>query len=170
MYAKLFLHDGSGLGKSKELNHYRLIYESDEKVPYDILNSPDPAYSYMLYYNIIFPIPADQFYVLKPSGGEVKIFEYVKGAKIKGKTVPNSAVTAIVKVVTNQKRKFDFITKTISSNNGEYTLVLPYSNEIKKSGTNLLDKYIITSNNIKKNITISEEDVISGKIVYLDLD
>lgn len=167
MYARLFLHDGRNIGNIEELNHYRLIYESKEFVPYYILNSPDNNYAYMLYYNLKFPINTEQFYILNKPGGEVKIFEYVKGVTLKGKTSPNTEIKAIVKVITNQKREFIYITKTLSNRNGDYNIILPYSTEKKESRTNTVGRYLILGKDLKKYLSISEQDVILGKTIFL---
>jgi len=68
------------------LKNYRMIYESNE-MHYDILDNVSR---------------------------NIKIFEYVKGAKIAGNATPNETVILSGIIVTNQKRIFEYTQKTLA--------------------------------------------------------
>jgi dolichyl-diphosphooligosaccharide--protein glycosyltransferase len=155
MEARLHFFDGSETDLQglhiPALKHYRLIYES-------------PAY-----------------------GGEllgkripfIVIYEYLKGAKIRGKTQPNQLVTLSLPLLTNQGRSFTYNQSTYSDSQGNYELVAPYSNEEPKPdwpeqgktifAVRAVGPYKITSGNITKEVKLLEDEVLYGKVKYLDL-
>jgi oligosaccharyl transferase (archaeosortase A-associated) len=118
------------------LGHYRLIYESKTTA----IRSPDIKY--------------------------VKVFEYVPGATISGKTDGN--VKATLNILTNQGRTFTY-TQQATVKNGRYELKVPYSTQGSRYGTKPLGDYIIQNSNFSTAISVSEEDVMNGKEIQVDL-
>jgi dolichyl-diphosphooligosaccharide--protein glycosyltransferase len=110
----------------------------------------------------------------------VKVFEYVKGARIEG-SAPNGSIVAIVtNITTNQGRKFVYSQITIS--NGSYEFVVPYSTEGPIEGGTNFDvfaaPYKIMAGHIEnetivwdreKEVEVDEKEVIEGKTVRVDL-
>ncbi len=87
------------------LNHYRLVYESKTTA----IKSPDIKY--------------------------VKIFEYVPGVTITGKS--DGDVRVSLSIITNQGRTYVYTNKA-AVNNGRYEIVVPYSTRGGNTGLNLL--------------------------------
>jgi dolichyl-diphosphooligosaccharide--protein glycosyltransferase len=120
------------------LSHYRLVYESKTTA----IKSPDIKY--------------------------VKIFEYVPGATLSGKTSADGDVKVTLNIVTNQGRTFVYTQQT-KANNGRYEIRVPYSTQGNKYGIKPTSDYIIQNANTSRAVSVSEEDVMEGKVLQVDL-
>ncbi|VVB97035.1 Dolichyl-monophosphooligosaccharide--protein glycotransferase AglB [uncultured archaeon] len=118
------------------LGHYRLIYESKTSA----IRVPDIKY--------------------------VKIFEYVPGATISGKTDGDIEVTA--NIMTNQGRTFTYTQRAISRN-GKYEIKVPYSTRGNVYGTKSQGDYTIRNANVSKIVPVNEQDVQEGRELAVDL-
>jgi oligosaccharyl transferase (archaeosortase A-associated) len=154
MEAKLHIFDGNNLKR------YRLVHESAQN-PYD------DEQNYKNIYNVLYKgnIPVE-------NSGLVKVFEFVKGAKITGRAPPESTVTIANTIQTNIGRKVQY--KQVISSNGTYELIVPYSTLGPISGQTQFDTkptgaYTVTAGNVSKQVEISEKDVLEGGNVTLDL-
>ena len=184
------------------LRHYRLVYESSKYVfPHVVLNATTEdvqawkcyrgmnytekllAFEQELHSGFRDPQNPDLFRwtpsFISPESF-VKVFEYVKGAKIKG-SAPNGSIVAIVtNITTNQGREFVYSQTTIS--NGSYEFVVPYSTEGPvEEGTNydvLAAPYILRAGHlengtiiwdIEREVKVDEKDVKEGNTVRVDL-
>ncbi len=96
----------------------------------------------------------------------VKIFEYVHGATISGKA--NGEVRATVSIMTNQGRTFVYA-QQVTAMNGRYEIKVPYSTQGGKYATAPLSDYIIQNANTAKAVSVSENDVLEGREVQVDL-
>jgi dolichyl-diphosphooligosaccharide--protein glycosyltransferase len=159
MEARLHIMDGCGL------KHYRMVYES----------KPVSANSMMGIEEMIYRSIFDNTYASKlglpkvnvTTTGFVKIFEYVKGAKVEGTAPPGvKYVTAETTVKTNQGRTFVYVQKC-KVVNGHYQLILPYAQNttypVKPS------PYIIKAGKTEESITLSDKDVEQGRTIVLNL-
>lgn len=158
MESKLHIFDGNGL------KHYRLVHESPAN-PNTQGGYEEQQYKYI--YNLLYKgnIPIE-------NSGVVKVFEYVKGARITGKAPPNSTVTLAIPIKTNIDRTIQY-TQTATSD-GTYTLTVPYSTLGPIPGETNFDTkptvpYTVTAGNVSKQIDISEKDVLEGNSVTLNL-
>jgi oligosaccharyl transferase (archaeosortase A-associated) len=120
------------------LSHYRLVYESKTTA----IKSPDIKY--------------------------VKIFEYVPGATLSGKTSADGDVKVTLNIVTNQGRTFVYTQQT-KANNGIYEIKVPYSTQGNKYGVKPTSDYVIQNVNTSRAVSVSEEDVLEGKVLQVDL-
>lgn len=118
------------------LNHYRLVYESKTTA----IKSPDIKY--------------------------VKIFEYVPGATITGKSEGDVSVS--LSIMTNQGRTYVY-TNQAAVKNGRYEIVVPYSTQGGEYWTKPLGDYIIQNANVSKAVSINEQDVQEGRKLEADL-
>jgi dolichyl-diphosphooligosaccharide--protein glycosyltransferase len=136
------------------LHHYRLIHES----PSTIISVGEQEIKF------------------------VKIFEYVKGARIEGKAPDGSVIKIATNITTNQGREFIYSEVTIS--NGSYEFVVPYSTEEPlDEGTNfdvfasqykiqvghLENEVIVWDRDMEKEIRINEDEIMNGKTIRVDL-
>lgn len=154
MEAKLHIFDGNGL------KQYRLVHESPRN-PYD----DEQAYKNI--YNILYggKIPLE-------NSGLVKVFEYVKGAKITGQAPPNTTVVLTDTIRTSIGRNFQYSQTT--SSDGTYVFTVPYSTKGPISGETNFDAgptgpYTISAGNVSKQIDVHEKDVLDGNTLNLDL-
>ena len=204
------IYKGEYVGKSsaimpfhtKPLRHYRLVYESSKYLfPYVVLNATTEdvqawkCYRGMNYTEKLLAFEQELHSSFRdPKNPDlvrwtplfispvsfVKVFEYVKGARIKGRA-PNGSIVAIVtNITTNQGREFIYSQITIS--NGSYEFIVPYSTEGPiEGGTNfdvLASPYIMRSGHLEnetivwdigKEVEVDEREVIEGKTVSVDL-
>ena len=101
---------------------------------------------------------------------DVKIFENVPGAVIKGSAPAGTKVIAAVPIMTNQNRAFMYQQSNISDASGQFTLVLPYSTEGPiPSGTQFDTKpmsgYQLSVGDKTYELKVPEEYVLSGAVV-----
>ena len=141
MIARLDLFSGKGTTTTREvgnekieffikpLEHFRLVYESKTTIAI--------------------------FEDTKEEIKEVKIFEYVKGAKIIGQTGPGSKVSLSAKIKTNQEREFIW-EKIFDSQDGYFEFTAPYS-----------QSYLLKIGDKEIQINVSEEDVLEGKTIQI---
>jgi dolichyl-diphosphooligosaccharide--protein glycosyltransferase len=141
MIVRLHVLDGRGKMTTREvgnekieffinpLEHFRLIYESKTTTA-------------------IFEDSKEEI-------KEVKIFEYVKGAKIVGQTIPGKQISLSTKIKTNQGREFVW-EKNINSQDGYFKFTVPYS-----------QTYQLKIGEKEIQINVSEEDVLEGKEIKI---
>jgi oligosaccharyl transferase (archaeosortase A-associated) len=158
MEAKLHIFDGNGL------KNYRLVHESPIN-PYTQGGNEEQWYKNV--YNVLYggKIPVE-------NSGLVKVFEYVKGAKITGLAPPNTTVTLMNTIKTNIVRTIQYSQTTTS--NGTYEFTVPYSTLGPIPGETQFDtkptgSYTVTFGNASKQIDVSEKDVLEGNTVTLNL-
>lgn len=156
MVARLHIFDGHGVALSEEfylepLRHYRLIHES----PSNIIVMGGQPIKY------------------------VKVFEYVKGAKIKGTAPIGSLVEIAANVSTNRGRKFIYAERMMS--NGTYEFSVPYSTDGPiDGGTNFnvfaspykLSVGYVTNATVawteEKEVNVPEDAVMEGKTITVN--
>ena len=105
--------------------------------------------------------------------GFIKLFEVVQGAVISGAAPDGLAVTISNDIKTNQGRVFTY-TQTTTAANVSYSLIVPYSTQGPISGETNFDTmptgpYTITAGGISQIVDVSEEDVLEGRSVRVDL-
>lgn len=83
----------------------------------------------------------------------IKLFEYVKGAKITGKA--KGEVLLSLKVKTNQDREF-YYNKTIEAKGGYFETIVPYQGN-----------YVLTVQGREAEVEVEEEDVLKGNTISL---
>jgi dolichyl-diphosphooligosaccharide--protein glycosyltransferase len=160
MIARLHVLDGNGETTTREVNgkrivfpvkpldHFRLIYESKERV---ILSADRP----------------------EDDIRAVKVFEYVKGAKIIGRAGFVSKVAVSTDITTNQGRKFTY-KKDIEVKNGQFEFIVPYSTYGEVgwlSGQTrfsvFAEPYKLTVGDKEVVIDVFEQDVLEGRTIEI---
>lgn len=111
------------------LSNFRLIYES----PYLVLSSG----------------------LLNQQVNNLKIFQYVTGARVNGHASPNEEVVARLPIKTNSGRTFLYKSIAKTDSEGNFIFVLPYSTE-------QTTPYEITSGSFKEYLRVSEEEIEKG--------
>lgn len=95
-----------------------------------------------------------------------KVFQYVKGAVIKGFAPLGAEVEVSVKITTNQDREFTY-KNTAESKNGSFKITVPYSTGFQKNSETKAEKYMIKIGNYTKEVEVSEQDILNGKIINI---
>ena len=205
------IYKGEYVGKSsaimpfhtKPLRHYRLVYESSKYVfPHVLLSATtEDVQAWKCYRGMNYTEKLLAFEQELHSGFRdpknpdlvrwtpsfispvsfVKVFEYIKGARIEGRAPDGSIVVIATNITTNQGREFVYSQITIS--NGSYEFVVPYSTKRPiERGTNfdvLAAPYKIVAGHIEnetivwdwdreKEVEVAEKEVIEGKTVRVD--
>ncbi len=158
MEARLHLFDGTGL------EQYRLVHETWAG------QTAELGYKQVFNYFYLTQLAADD-----PRGkldeadtGYVKIFEYVKGAKITGTASPNEKVMIDTSIMTGQGRDFEYSQSTTADAEGRYEFTVPYSTEGPISGETQFDTapvrpYLVSYGSTTKEVGVSEEAVLNGE-------
>ncbi len=166
MSTRLFFLDGAGvtLKTKKE--------DKENKENKDIEFSLDPLDHFRLVYeskNSVFLTFKEGYYPFNM----VKVFEYVKGARITGKIKSKGKAIISTEIETNQGRKFTYQKET-QAENGFFEFIVPYSTFGKdgriSTGTQFAvfaKPYKITVAGKEFNINVTEEDVLNGKEIKL---
>nr|CBH37010.1 conserved hypothetical membrane protein, oligosaccharyl transferase STT3 subunit family [uncultured archaeon] len=190
--------------QTKPLQHYRLVHESSTyMVPHAILNvKTDDVQAWECYVGSNYTMAERLAYELRHGFTDpeypdlarwtppfvspmsfVKVFEYVKGAKIEARAPSGAIVEIATNITTNQGREFMY--SQIAMPNGTYEFVVPYSTEgpIEREGYTNFDvlavPYTIRRGHIENEtiiwdtrqvvVEITEEEVMEGKTVTVDL-
>jgi oligosaccharyl transferase (archaeosortase A-associated) len=151
MEARLHILDGNGL------KQYRMIHETWAD------QTQEPGYRKV--YNLLFGGN-----ISEADTGYVKVFEYVKGAKITGTASPNEAVKISTTIITGQNRTFEYSQSTTSDSQGKYEFTVPYSTEGPISGETQFDtapsgSYVVSYGDTTKEVRVNEEAVLKGEEV-----
>lgn len=115
------------------LENYRMVYESNE-THYDIFGKP---------------------------ARNIKIFEYVKGAKIAGKVSHKETVSLSGTIITNQRRMFEYAQQVKADEKGDFEFTVPYSIDDPYE-TRLLKSYELIYGNSSRSVPVSENDILNG--------
>jgi|Deesub1362B_J571_1020462.scaffolds.fasta_scaffold00075_71 dolichyl-diphosphooligosaccharide--protein glycosyltransferase len=154
MEAKLHIMDG------RSLKNYRMVYESG-------FESEKRLTLEMLYRYIYDSAYAKGDFVPVKSTGYVKVFEYVRGAKITGRVAEDvKKVVLKANVTTNQNRTFVYF-QTAKVENGTYEFTVPYAQDTKYPVK--VSPYTIIAGNLSRTISLTDEDVELGKTITLNM-
>lgn len=121
----------------KDIGRYRLVYESAL-----------PAYG------------SNRF-------KKYKVFEFVKGARIKGKGRPGSKVSVSLPIVSNQGREFIYENTVVAGKDGVFEIVLPYSTINTPYDVRAKEGYKLTIGGRIQLIMVNENAVLEGKEIYI---
>jgi dolichyl-diphosphooligosaccharide--protein glycosyltransferase len=151
MESRLHILDGNGL------KQYRMVHETWA------VKTEEPWYRQV--YNSLF-----RENIPEVDTGYIKIFEYVKGAKVTGTASPNEPVKISTTILTGQGRTFEYSQSTTSDSEGKYEFIVPYSTEGPISGETQFDTapscpYKLSYGDATKEVRVSEEAVLKGEEV-----
>ena len=153
MMARLHLMDGNGL------KQYRMVHESWGA-------AKDEIWHKQIYNNI------HGGAIPEVESGYVKIFEYVKGARIKGVAAPNETVSIKADILTNWDRNFKYTQTTTANSSGNFEFIVPYSTEGPIPGETQFDTapaapYILSYGNTTEAVRVSEKAVLKGEEIVI---
>ncbi|MBN1133414.1 MAG: oligosaccharyl transferase, archaeosortase A system-associated [Methanosarcinaceae archaeon] len=157
MEIRLHMLDGDGL------KHYRMVHESE---PYNPSNEPYVQYENL--YKQVYNMWTGKNIPVETPSGFIKMFEYVEGAHIKGSAPTGETVTISTTIQTNMARTFTY--SQITTSDGTYEFIVPYSTEGPVSGETQFDTkpigpYIISYGNVVNAIGVSETEVLNGGVI-----
>jgi dolichyl-diphosphooligosaccharide--protein glycosyltransferase len=102
---------------------------------------------------------------------DVKIFEFVPGARLSGTADPEQNITATLELSSNTGRKFTYQNEVVSDKNGSFEITVPYSTENKAGGINALSAYSLNAggNATVSEIQVTEKDILEGNRVEVKI-
>lgn len=102
---------------------------------------------------------------------DVKVFEFVPGARLSGTSDPGQNVTATLELSSNTGRKFTYQNEVMSDKNGSFEITVPYSTENKEGGVDALSTYSLKAggNATVSEIQVTEKDVLEGNRVEVKI-
>jgi oligosaccharyl transferase (archaeosortase A-associated) len=109
---------------------------------------------------------------LNPPANYQKIFEHVPGAVIRVTASPGQTAGVMLRMISNKGRSFQYVNKGAPKGDG-YEIRVPYSTE-NKHDTHAVAPYLVFFGNSSgtistKNISVSEEDVLEGRIIEMKM-
>jgi dolichyl-diphosphooligosaccharide--protein glycosyltransferase len=152
MEARLHIFDANGM------KHFRLVHETSSQ--------PTEEVSYKKIYNLLY-----EGNIAEVDTGNVKIFEFVKGANLTGYCGVNQTVTLTTTIKTNQNRTFTYNQSAVGDSDGNYTFTVPYStNERPLTGQTQFDvtatgPYVVQYDAYTMHVPVHEEEVLDGKTI-----
>jgi dolichyl-diphosphooligosaccharide--protein glycosyltransferase len=95
---------------------------------------------------------------------DVKIFEFVPGAKLSGTASPGQNVTATLVLNSNTGREFTYQNTAMSDKNSSFEITVPYSTENTAHGVRAVSAYSVSTggNATVSGIQVTEDDVLNG--------
>ena len=116
-----------------ELERHRLVYESPKQVP-----------------------------GIRNARSEFRIFEFVKGARLVGRTDPGGRVGAHLSCVTNRGREIPARLVSRADSSGRYSITLPYATRGSPPAVHCDPAYTVVSKGRQAKVTIDEDEVQRG--------
>lgn len=141
-YSRMFYMDGSASGTGPATTRFRLIFESEHVV--------------------------DLFYANSWTK-EIKIFEFVKGAKIEGTCRPGQKVVLSCRLMTNFDRVFEYANIVEADSRGNFAAVFPYSTKARFYGVTPVSRAVAYTETDAVFFDVEERDVLEGSPVRVDL-
>ncbi|WP_292388506.1 oligosaccharyl transferase, archaeosortase A system-associated [Methanosarcina sp. UBA5] len=105
------------------------------------------------------------------SSSDVKIFEFVPGARLSGTADPGQNITATLELSSNTGRKFTYQNEAVSDKNGSFEITVPYSTENTAGGVKALSAYSLNAggNTTVSEVQVTEKDVLEGNRVEVKI-
>lgn len=102
---------------------------------------------------------------------DVKIFEFVPGARLSGTADPGQNITATLELSSNTGRKFTYQNEVMSDKNGSFEITVPYSTENNADGVSALSTYSLNAgrNTTVSEIQVTEDDVLKGNKIEVKI-
>jgi len=141
-YSRMYMFDGSASPAGPALTRFRLIFES--------ANAPSSYY-------------------LPPDTKEIKIFEYVKGARLWGSAGPREKVVLSCRLMTNFDRLFEYTATVTAGPDGRFEAVFPYATKEKNGAVIPLSRGLAYTPSRAAFFDVETADVLEGKPVRVDL-
>jgi dolichyl-diphosphooligosaccharide--protein glycosyltransferase len=141
-YSRMYMFDGSASPAGPALTRFRLIFES--------ANAPSSYY-------------------LPPDTKEIKIFEYVKGARLWGSAGPREKVVLSCRLMTNFDRLFEYTATVTAGPDGRFEAVFPYATKEKNGAVIPLSRGLAYTPSRAAFFDVETADVLEGKPVRIDL-
>ena len=92
----------------------------------------------------------------------VMLFEIVEGAKLVGHADPGSVVKVALVITPRIGRRFSYSDRVLVNADGEYTVRLPYPNELFSSDVQSGDHYTFRVGKQSSSVVVSESAVLNG--------
>lgn len=138
---RLMQFDGGFSAYGPALENFRLVYES-----YNRSTS---------YYNV-------------SDVRKYKVFEFVKGARILGKTLPFYDVNIFTTFKSDKNREFKWSVRTFADEKGNFSCTIPYATKNVKYTVKAMQPFKAISNNKEIEFDIDEADIHLGKVIKIN--
>lgn len=95
---------------------------------------------------------------------DVKIFEFIPGARLSGTASPGQNVTATLVLNSNTGREFTYQNTAMSDKNGSFEITVPYSTENTAHGVRAVSAYSVSTggNATVSGVQVTENDILNG--------
>lgn len=135
---RLYVNDGSASFHGPALGRFRLVYES---------------------------AGSSSARLLAPGTRNAKIFEFVKGAVVTGRSPPGAEVAIACSFTTDSGRTFTYRAAARADERGIYSVRFPYSTEGRSYGVVPNGRATVGWGSVESSFSVSERDVLEGGTV-----
>lgn len=142
--ANTWLFDGSANNYKSATKRLRLVFESKNPTPFQYFEGLETK--------------------------KIKIFEYVKGVKVKGKTKPKDIIYISADFITNFDRGFRWEAAAIADENGNFTAYLPYATAEDNLFVKPLSPYYFYSSQKEIKVYTTNTEVENGVEKSVDMN
>lgn len=97
----------------------------------------------------------------------IKIFEVVKGARLRGRTRPGAVVNLSLPVTTNRARHFVYHDQVVSNEDGWFEFVVSYPNRDGPTWLDVAPAYTLTCNGGRVEAHVPEDRVHGGGVILV---
>jgi dolichyl-diphosphooligosaccharide--protein glycosyltransferase len=137
---RLFIHDGAESRGGPAFGRFRLAYESATEVP-------------------LFPLP--------PGIRSVKIFEFVPGAVVKGRSAPGREIVLSCRMQSSQGREFEYRSTVMADGEGRFSARFPYATTWPAWAVAPLGRASASSSAGSVSFDVRDADVLEGREIEL---
>ncbi len=95
----------------------------------------------------------------------LKIFEVVKGARLRGRTRPGNTIDLSLAVTTNRDRHFDYRDRTVAGRDGWFEFLAPYPTRDAPKWFDVAPSYALTCNGNQTRVRVPEARVKRGEVI-----
>jgi asparagine N-glycosylation enzyme membrane subunit Stt3 len=101
-----------------------------------------------------------------------KVFEYVRGARLRGRSSPGAEIHAELSLETREGRSFVYSARATVAGSGRFVLRVPYASGIQAGAVTSADHYVVRCESEPaeirppaREVFVDESDVVRGKLV-----
>lgn len=139
---RMYVFDGSATTETEAIGNFRLVFESERE-------NGEPY--------------------LPPGVKFVKLFERVKGARIRGRATPGLPVNVSIRMMTNFDRFFDYVSLARADAKGNFVVTVPYASSGTTYPVRAVSPYLAMTEKEAAFFQVTEKDIMEGNEIVIDL-
>jgi len=116
-------------------------------------------------FRLVYERPPDAELVKGVATASIKVFEFVKGAKLRGKVRPRQRISLSLYVMTNWRATFEYRDVIRADDEGNFSVTVPYPTVGSPYRTHAITPYRLSFAGGVFEVSVTERDVMEGRTV-----